>query len=230
MNLKLLWYCTKNKPYLIHMPKDQEEFENGIEFSLSSGEEFKQACIDIKALSLYLNGKIVAVSDYDCEEIIHTYENGASVHHDYSTKTLDNEQLLRKSRIFGQAIDDYLGDRQYDKNNNVVGYAIHIKNLNIFDKPKALREFEKVGSYNNPTIKCKAKEQGRCNYGKNPFTGKIVGCLKARLTKAPQNMCYAFDKYGNKYVLISVHPEWLAMILNGLKDVELRRKVLKEML
>jgi predicted transcriptional regulator len=50
------------------------------------------------------------------------------------------------------------------------------------------------------------------------------------LKKAPQNMCYVYDKDGNKYVLISVHPEWLAMILNGLKTIEVRRKVLKEVL
>jgi len=196
MNLKLLWYCTKAKGKNYYLRK----FPNGrCGLSRDKGES--------------LNGKIVAMSDYDCEEIIHTYENGASVHHDYSTKTLDNEQLLRKSCIFGQGLNDYLGDHNYDKNNNVVGYAIHIKNLNIFDKPKELSSVYRIVDVGGMS-------------------------LTDTLKKAPQNMMYVsvneweycFYNPEDKRVLISVHPEWLAMILNGLKDVELRRKVLKEML
>ena len=217
MNLKILIYCTKGKPYLLHMPKDKEEFEKGIEFSLTSGEEFKQACIDIKNHSLNLNGKIVAECDFEVEEIIHTYENGNSVHHHYNTKTLDNEQLLRKSCIIGQAIDDYLGNRQYNENNNVVGYAIHIKNLEIFDKPKELKDFYIKGAYHN---------------AEQMFTDEIQinGEWFHPIKKAPQNMCYTFDCYGNKYIVMSTQPQWVALILNGLKTIEVRRKVLKEMM
>lgn len=194
MNLKLLWYCTKAKDRRDYLYK----LLNG--YFIGTG--------NIDGLNC-LNGKIVAESNFDCEEIIHTFENGASVHHDYSTKTLDNEQLLRKSRIFGQGLNDYLGDRNYDKNNNVVGYAIHIKNLNIFDEPKRLYDYLK--SYS--------------------VTFDRFGHLRCEgLKRAPQNMCYAVDEQGNRYVIISVHPEWLCLILNGLKDVELRKKVLKEML
>ena len=32
------------------------------------------------------------------------------------------------------------------------------------------------------------------------------------------------------YILISIRPEWLCKILNGEKTVEIRKKVLKEML
>lgn len=173
MKLKILIYCTKARPFIFR------HFERK---------------------DYALNGKIVAECDFEAEEIIHTYENGASVHHRYNTKTLDNEQLLRKSCIIGQAIDDYLGDRQYDKNNNVVGYAIHLKNLHIFDKPKSLSLFSHTQEEYNP------------------------------ITKAPQNMCYAFDSECRKYVIISIQPQWVALILNGLKTVEVRRKVLKEML
>ena len=197
MNLKLLWYCTKAKPYLTRIWKDQ--------FELTTSKEIVKHDA--------LNGKIVAVSDYEVEEIIHTYENGASVHHDYSTKTLDNEQLLRKSRIFGQSLDEYLGDRNYDKNNNVVGYAIHIKNLEIFDKPKELNSVYRIVD-----------------------VGGML--LTDTLKKAPQNMMYVSInewEYGfynpeDKRIVISVRPQWLAMILNGLKTIEVRKKVLKEML
>ena len=189
MDLKLLWFCAKTKPYLTRIWKNQ--------FELATLKEIVEQDA--------LNGKIVAVSDFDCEEIVHTYENNGATHHRYNTKTLDNEQLLRRSLIIGQSIDEYLGDHDYDKNNNVVGYAIHIKNLHIFDEPK------KLGMAHYTTLKSANKIQ-----------------------KAPQNMCivrsYYPKNYFEKYVLISVHPEWLCLILNGLKDVELRRKVLKEML
>lgn len=201
MNLKLLWYCTKAKPYLTRIWKNQ--------FELATSKEIVEQDA--------LNGKIVAESDFDCEEIIHTYENDGVTHHHYNTKTLNNMQILLKSRILNKTLTDYLGNHDYDKNNNVVGYAIHIKNLYKFDKPKELKDLYIKGTYHN---------------AEQMFTDEIQinGEWFHPMTKAPQNMCYAYDKYGNKYVVISVHPEWLCLILNGLKDVEIRKKVLKEML
>ena len=104
----------------------------------------------------------------------------------YNTETLFERQLCIKSCLGIYDIGDYLWHKK--------GYAWHISNLEIFDEPKELREFEKVGSYNNHTIKCKKKEQGRCNFGKSKFTGKWVGCEKARLTKAPHS--YMFIEVG----------------------------------
>lgn len=200
MNLKMLIYCTKAKGKNYYLRK----LPNG-RYCLSrdKGES--------------LNGKIVVVSDFDCEEIIHTYENGASVHHRYNTKTLDNIQILSKSCIFDKTLTDYLGCYDYDKNNNVVGYAILIKNLYKFIKPKELKGLYVKGGHRNP---------------EKMFTDEIQinGEWFHPMERAPQNMCYAYDKNGVKYVLISVHPEWLCLILNGLKDVEVRRTVLKEML
>ena len=194
MNLKLLWYCTKAKDRRDYLYK----LLNG--YFIGTG--------NIDGLNC-LNGKIVAESDYDCEEIIHTYENNGTTHHHYNTKTLDNEQLLRKSRIFGPAIDDYLGNRQYDKNNNVVGYAIHIKNLEIFDKPKKLSDFYRIVDVGGMS-------------------------LTDTLKKAPQNMMYVsineweycFYNPEDKRILISVRPEWACKILNGEKTIEVRKQVL----
>jgi len=47
--------------------------------------------------------------------------------------------------------------------------------------------------------------------------------------RAPQNMMYVYDG-DEKKVLISIRPEWLCKILNGEKTIEVRKKVLKEML
>jgi hypothetical protein len=189
MNLKLLWLCTKAKPYLTRIWKNQ--------FELATSKEVTEQDA--------LNGKIFAESDFDCEEIIHTYENKGATYHHFDTETLDNEQLLRRSLIIGQSIDEYLGNRQYDKNNNVVGYATHIKNLNIFDKPK------KLGMAYYSTLKSADKIQ-----------------------KAPQNMCivrsYYPKDYFEKYVLISVTPQEACNILNHKQDILIRKNVLKEML
>ena len=49
------------------------------------------------------------------------------------------------------------------------------------------------------------------------------------VNKAPQNMMRVY-KDGPTYILISVRPEWLCKILNHKKTIEVRKKVLKEML
>ena len=97
---------------------------------------------------------------------------------------MNEDEILELSCLTEPELYEYLVGK------NKGAYVIRISDLEIFNEPKKLSEFEKVGSYNNPTIKCKKKEQGRCNYGKSPFTGKWVGCEKARLTKAPQSFCY----------------------------------------
>ena len=79
------------------------------------------------------------------------------------------------------------------------GYALHLSNLKIFDKPKELEKFYKDS------------------------------LLKERILKAPQNMCKAYDKNGNKYILVSIRPEWLCKILNGEKTIEIRKQIVNEL-
>ena len=92
----------------------------------------------------------------------------------------------------------------YNYLNNKSGKAIHIKNLHIFDEPKELSDYK---------------------YLRKTFFGP--------LGNAPQNMMYAYEL--NEYelikkVLISIQPQWLCKILNGEKTIEVRKKVLKEMI
>lgn len=81
-------------------------------------------------------------------------------------------------------------------------YAIHIQNLHIFDKPRPTKW-----------------------YGYTDKKGYLCS-----VEKAPQNMMYCYDEFGNDYVLISIHSEWLCKILNGEKTIEVRKKVLRGML
>lgn len=106
---------------------------------------------------------------------------------EYGTVNLTEGELLKLSCLEKTEIGQYL---KWDDSDCARGFAWFISDLVIFDKPKPLYKFEKPGSYGNPTIKCKSKEQGRCNYGRSPFTGKWIGCDKARLTEAPQSWCY----------------------------------------
>lgn len=91
----------------------------------------------------------------------------------------------------------------YVKGKNLF-YAIYIKNLHIFDEPKELSDY--------------------CKYSYPNFNKDNV------IEKAPQNMCRVLTKNGYSYILISIKPEWLCKILNEEKTIEIRKKVLKEML
>ena len=90
------------------------------------------------------------------------------------------------------------------------GYAIHIKNLHIFNEPKELSEYF-------------TKEKKMNTLEGYNWVGESIDI-------APQNMMYAYDNGGNKYILISIKPEWLRKILNKEKTIEIRKKVLKEMI
>lgn len=115
--------------------------------------------------------------------------------------------LLNNSCLTDKEMYDYL------KGQN--GYVIHIKNLHIFDEPRELDEYYSVHDIGGGTIGIKV------------------------LTKAPQNMMrvsknqWEYDFFyepSDINILISIQPEWLCKILNGEKTIEVRKKVLKEML
>jgi predicted transcriptional regulator len=172
--MKLLLYCTKAKPYLLN--------QNVYEFYDS-----KYITSNLKQHKDYdytLNGKIVAECDFEVEEI----------------ELLGDEINLyygieNKSCLTTEQIENYLG---YD--NDYKGYAIHIKNLNIFDEPRNLDFYSSNFDYFK------------------------------KVEKAPQNMMRVWEDQESPRVLISIKPEWLCKILNGEKTIEVRKKVLKEML
>lgn len=221
--MKLLLYCTKNKPYLYGNP-----------FILKT--EFDHYCLEKQKDDEFfgehnlLNGKIVAECDFEVEEIKNNLTNNNS-HLELSTDKLTEEELFEKSCLSRYEMFNYL-QNNFTKKCEPNGYAIHIKNLHIFDEPKDFSEYSK----NVEHCKCdecleNCKKYCKYYYAKNNITQTInTGCIKyALLYKAPQNMMYVYDG-DEKKVLISIHPEWLCKILNGEKTIEVRKKVLKEML
>ena len=172
--MKLLMYCTKNKKQLFY-DKVKQAFMYGIN---GKNDKFNS-----------FNGKVVAECDFEVEKIEPQYWNSV-INHWFS------QELLNKSCLDMWQMREYLNGKD--------GYAIHINNLKIFDKPLSLFEISK-----------------ECHYSYKEYLPKYFN--------APQNMCYCWYK-GEKYCLISIRPEWLVKILNGEKTIEVRKKVLKEML
>lgn len=170
---RLLLYCVKAKPYL----NDYRLMEHCNQF------------VTMDKPYNALNGKIVAECDFEVEEIKRINTVG-----DWFCYK-NQEEIMEKSKLDVNKFFDYLQGKN--------GYAIHIKNLNIFDEPKELSKYSKrIG---------------------NDF--QVLG-------NAPQNMmrCCEIKYLIEDYILISIRPEWLCKILNGEKTIEVRKKVLKGML
>ena len=141
-----------------------------------------------------LNGKIVAECDFEVEEI------------KYSVATLIHSRLTLKK------LDDYLQGKN--------GYAIHIKNLHIFDKPKELDDYY----YSRKGVfRTLGKAPQNMMYVQEVVPFKEEHLIKGVLQEFRGNRV-------NEYILISIQPQWLCKILNGEKTIEVRKKVLKEML
>lgn len=184
--MKLLLYCCKAKPYLYKTEKPMIEKMNG-DYHIQLNEA---------VLTENLNGKIVAECDFEVEKLQIVYGKG------WETKTIKGTENIEKLTCLSR--DELY---QYCKGN---GYAIHIKNLHIFDKPRELSEY--------------FTEEKKMN----TLDGYSWVCES--IDRAPQNMMYAYDGEGNKYIVISIQSQWVCEILNGNKTVEVRKKVLKEML
>lgn len=178
--MKLLLYCTKARPILRKLNK----------YFLSSHTDnyyWKKG----QTVPYKVNGKIVAECDFEVEEIF-GISRGTNQPDKYDFKWED--RILKGACLTNEQMNDYIPN-----------YAIHIKNLHIFDNPRELYD-----CLIHPKIE-----------------PKYYGC--EHLSKAPQNMMYV-ELDDIKYVLISIQTQWLCKILNGEKTIEVRKKVLKEML
>jgi predicted transcriptional regulator len=153
-------YCTIGKPYIYN-------FAN-LDYGLSN------EIINAKYHDL-LNGKVVArfwFDEYDMVDIQRTTRTNA----DYSIK--DSKGITHRTvikRVVNYFYDNPKGacvsDEQLTKYGCGQGlYAMHIKSLEIFDKPKALSEFRNIGRYN--------------------LKGKQLKHVWKEVTKAPQNFMY----------------------------------------
>lgn len=220
--MKALLYCTRAKPYLVYGCVNKYTMTYAYDTTYSE---------EIKNNLDCFNGKVIGECDFDIEEIkLNEYEyadfnNSPYFYSYFETETLQEADLCKQSCLTDDELGEYL-DLYNEK--EIYGYAIHIKNLKVFDIPSDLSEYSKKVEH------CKCDEcLKHCKnyYAKNNITQTTnTGCTKYTiLYKAPQNMMYVFD-LEEKKVLISIHPKELCKILNGEKTIDVRKKVLKEMI
>jgi predicted transcriptional regulator len=119
------------------------------------------------------NGKVVAKFTLrKVEEIIHDFSHFSPFCH---TRELTSQKLYDKSCLSYNEIDNYLKGK--------TGYALHIEDLVIFDKPKELSEFHKIGfsewCAEHPPI-LSLIEPKKCYEELKQFM----------ITKAPQSYCF----------------------------------------
>lgn len=130
--VKALLYCTKSTPYLV---KDECPYENEpIYFT-----HYKEP----GSCGLTLNGNIVAKCDIETEEIRlseYPYYDDCDIIL-FDTPTLTNDDLLYKSCLYENELNDYLINQK--------GYALHISNLEVFDNPKELYEYNTIKAPQN---------------------------------------------------------------------------------
>ena len=206
--MKLLLYCTKAKPYLVDERKIRyHNFVLGDNSVLKSNEK-----------DLVLNGKIVGECDYEVEEFdfmsFLLYENDVKK---YNTEVRKLNEICKKSCLSATEMVFYLDTKALGtKNpNGMIGKAIHIKNLHIFDEPRELAH----STTDNDSY-----------YYTEKYDKKFKTIRCGALIQAPKNMMYVYDRDGNKCILISIRPEHLIKKLNGECTIIVKKNVLKEML
>lgn len=190
--MKALLYCTKARPFL------RSHFEKPYYRTYDQGSDFGS-----------LNGKIVAECEIETERIEAEIDPLRQTRW-YKTGTMTENEILGRSSLYFYELDKYLKGKD--------GYAIHIKNLRIFDKARELNELEvKTTDF--------SKRSRTLVTGYDETHKKFKAINITYLEKAPQNMCLVFDGNERK-ILISIRPEWICKILNGEKTFEVRSQVL----
>lgn len=216
--MKLLLYCTKAEPYLIKF--GNEYGYNQFDTSYCKNEPISP----YEYGSEILNGFIVAECDFKVEGM-EDYFNNHSVEEFNKDSQLYLSDFISYITKDGHHINDLA---KYAKKHGNIGYAIYLTNLHIFDRPKHLTQLTKMNWQEN--IEACIKRKGFCNFGFSSKGDKWIGCIKAQLDKAPQNMMKVIDWNGENCILISIKSEWLCKILNKEKTIEVRKRVLKEMI
>ena len=176
-------YCTKGKPYLNSLEYrglkwfwlEDKDILGVTENSKKATNGFENGLYD------RLNGKVVA--RFWCDKVsVIQFNSCPTIPTIAYTTFLDryysDTDLQKASCLNGNELMWYLGT---DKEQ--VGYAIHITKLEMFDKPKELKEFYKVGAWKV------FEEQFDSSYLKREQQ-EIMEELEQTITKAPQSWCY----------------------------------------
>ena len=132
----------------------------------------------------FLNGKVIA--SFLCDKVGEIYFGASALESKRIVDWICNDifSFEKEACLTQEDLDKYLGNVKHSPQ----GYAIHITNLEIFDKPKELKDFYKFGL---------KKEQERLYSALQAMAGYYsfrneFAELKSKyqLTCAPSNFCY----------------------------------------
>lgn len=226
--MKMLLYCTKAKPILSEVEYCYGD-ENKTKYECIPDTKKGNEYLEQMGFGEFLNGKIVVECDFEVEEIIYR-ETTEKNNYSFGTNSLSPDELLANTGLTTFELCQCIGTNE-NWIKGKYGYAIHIKNLHKFEKPKELAYSTCDNDAHYYSEKYDKKRKCKVGYA---------------ITKAPQNMMYAtqylgepmyvenhyigLDDYFEDYVLISIRPEGLCKILNGECTIIVRKRVLKGML
>lgn len=168
LNIPVYLYCSKDKHLVLIVGNGESKlfYADNPNTAIVCGGELA-------------NGKVVArcvfseVEEIACEKL----DAGVGYNTIYYTETRDShEELCELACLDISDLKFYLGEK--DKG-QIVGYAYHISNLEIFEEPKELSEFNRCDGF----IDC-----CKCKY--YPLSNNMgVNCKYRPLTKAPKSWC-----------------------------------------
>lgn len=120
------------------------------------------------------------IGEFICDKIetiaCHKHNNGVGF--DYTYYTESNDTLTKEAQLTDYDMQQYLGCAE---DGECVGYAWHISDLKIYDKPKELGEFK---PYCNPNT-CVG-----CRYFHNGASAETTYCSREPLKIPPQSWRY----------------------------------------
>lgn len=173
---KVYIYCTKGKNDLRIFNESVCKRFNIPKTRTYSASEQKGYTRFIGDESQSVNGKVVAeftlngVVKFDIESIMFLGKQ---------------QELMQKSKLGGLSLRKYLG--------NGIGYAWHIDNLKIYDKPKELSELREPDFYRDCQKECNDMERMRCSTQDSHKVDIRCGWCRRKgktLTRPPQSWCY----------------------------------------
>lgn len=174
-------YCTKEDDLLRLSQVERDMFITGKNFDAND-----YCRIHYYRRPSAYNGKGKVVAKFTLSEVEEIYLRQdttnpfASDYYDLATSKLSHSELLDKSCLYSRDLDHYLGGDY--------GYAWHISDLVIFDKPRELTEFmpPKWDKCGNGLYQC-----NKCPYGDKAN----VRCRRKPLTRAPQSWSYCEERH-----------------------------------
>lgn len=167
-------------------PKDPAWNKVAHIYCSKSQKSFNRIPKEYQPLMAKFLGKVIG--EFVCDKIepiaCHKYHNG--VGYDYIYYTESKDTLTNETQLTDYDMQQYFGCAEDGES---VGYAWHISDLKIYDKPKELREFRKP---------CKWEEHGEepdcfiCN--KSGYTPDMyIDCFNF-LIRPPQSYVYVEEK------------------------------------